>query len=707
MPLTEAHGVAIVGMAGRLPGAGTVREFWQNLRGGICSIGRLSEVDLLAAGEAPALIHAPGYVPATAILDRMEYFDAGFFGFNRLEAAVMDPQHRQLLEVAWEALEDSGHTPERFAGSIGVFAGFGRHAYCTQLVANRKLLEKMGLFLLRHTGNDKDFLTTRIPYCLNLTGPSLNIQSGHATSATAIHLAAQSLLNGECEMALAGGVEIQLPHGRGYLPGPGSGPFVRGSGAGMLVLRRVQDAIADGDHIYAVILGSAVQHGHETASVQAACIARALANAAVDPGEISFIEAHGPGDSAGDRIGLCGLQRTERACALGSVKANIGDLGAAGGVAAVMKTALALDRRQLPPELAQPPIAGSAFFVNEKLQPWQSPTGWPLRAAVTSISRSGATAHVVLGEAPAPVQADFVDGKPAKLLCLSARSESALDRATSRLTQFLRENPGVNLADAAYTLQLGRREFSHRRTLACLNEPEAITVLESNNRKQIFTRIAPSEARPVTFMFSGGGAQYPTMGREIYGTEAVFRQHLDECLRIAQSHGAGQLRAWLFPEPGLESQAAEKLQEPGNSTLSVFMVQYALAQMWMAYGVQPAAMIGHSLGEVTAACLAGVMSLEDAIRLVIARGRLFEALPEGAMLSVSRPEAEVRRMIEGGELCIAAINAADLCVVSGPVAAVARLEELLTTQEIECQRIRINVAAHSSMIEPFLEDFTR
>ena len=632
--MTEANAVAIVGMACRFPGAVSIREFRQNLGG--------------AGG--------PGQAPPAAILERIECFDAGFFGFNRLEASVMDPQHRHLLEVAWEALEDAGYSPEHFAGSIGVFAGSGRHTYFTQLVANRKLVEQMGLFLLRHTGNDKDFLTTRISYCLNLTGPSLNIQCGQATSLAAIHLAARSLLSGECEMALAGGVDLQLPLG------PGQGSVPGGSGAGMVVLRRVRDAIADGDHIYAVMQGSALQHGGQLADLQAACAAKALANAAVAPGEISFIE-------------------------------EAMDLGVAGGVAGVIKAALALDHRQI--------------YVNERLQPWQSFSGGPLRAGVTSISRGGAIAHVVLGEAPAQDPADLADAKPSQLVCLSARSESALERATVRLAGFLRDNPGVNLADAAYTLLRGRRAFSHRRTIACLDVPEAIAALESKNRKQIFSRVAAAEAPPVTFMFSGGGAQYPGMGRQIYGSEPVYRQHLDECLRIAQTHGAGPLRGWLFPEPGLEAQAAGKLQEPGNSILSVFIVQYALAQLWMSYGVQPAAMIGHSLGEVTAACLAGVMSLEDAIRLVIARGRLFEALPEGAMLSVSRPEAEIRMMIEGGPLCIAAINAADLCLVSGPVAAVAQFEDSLSAMEIECQRIKISVAAHSSMIEPFLEDFAR
>ena len=616
--MSEVYGVAIVGIAGRVPGAGNVRDHWRGF------------------GSA---------VPAgSGQLERTQLFDAGFFGFNKLEAAVMDPQHRQLLEVSWEALEDAGHPPEQFRGSIGVFAGSGRHTYFTQLVANRKLLEQMGLFLLRHTGNDKDFLTTRISYCLNLTGPSLNVQNGDATSLAAIHLATQSLLNGECEMALAGGVELRLPDAH---PEAAAGT---GSGAGMVVLRRLQDAMDDGDRIYAVILGSALQQGDP-----ASCRQRALSSAGLRAGEVEFRESDGR------------------------------EAGAASGVLSVIDAALALENGD---------IAGKA--------------GLGLSA------QTGATVQLILGEAPAlpPARpqagAATAQDKPAHLICLSARSAAALDRQTSQFAQFLRDHPTVSLADAAYTLQTGRRAFAHRRTLSCLNRDEAIAGLESiQQRKQVFTRETAGEAPPVTFLFSGGGAQYPSMGREIYATEAVFREQVDECLAIAASLGAGRLRTWLFPEAGGEDAAAVELQKPGNSILSVFVIQYALAQLWISRGIRPAAMIGHSLGEVTAACLAGVMSLEDAIRLVIARGRLFESLPEGGMLSVSLSEAAVRPLIEGTGLCIAAINAADLCVISGPASAISRFEEQLTAREIECQRIRISVAAHSSMIEPFLDAFAR
>ena len=686
--MNQSFGVAIVGMAGRFPGARNIVEYWRNSSTRREYAAGLTPAVAPGDRESPAVSAHPDSVRCAASLDRMEYFDAGFFGFNKREAAVMDPQHRHLLEVAWEALEDAGHPPELFAGSIGVFAGAGRHAYFNRLVANPKVVEQMGLFLLRHTGNDKDFLATRISYCLNLTGPSLNIQSDHATSLVTIHMAARSLLNCECDLALAGAADIQLP------PEPGDPCTGYGSGAGMVVLRRLEDALADGDRIYASILGSAVAStgggdSDRAAASLAACISQALTSARTGPREIGFIQPHGDRTGALDCIELAALRQAfgpDPAAwpVVGSVNAAAGHLGAASGVASVIGTALGLEHRELPASL---PHTGA------------------LHAGVTSLGRGGVVAHVVMAGPPPPA-ATGKDTRPARLVCLSARSQAALDDAGRRLVRFFRENPAADFADATYTLQVGRRAFSHRRTLACRNAEEAIAALESNDRKAVFTQRAAEAPPKVAFMFSGGGAQYAGMGRELYVSEPVFREYVDQALEIARSHGVSDLRQWLYPDAGREELAAAELQKPGNSILSVFLIQYALAQLWISRGVKPDAMIGHSLGEVTAACLAGVMTLEDAIQLVIARGRLFESLPEGAMLSVPLPEAEIRPMLSG-QLCIAVVNARDLCVVSGPLAAVAGLERSLTAGGIDCQRIKISVAAHSSMLDPFLEGFAR
>lgn len=535
----DSSSIAVVGMAVRVPGAGNVGTFWRNLCGGVESVSRYTDEQLIAAGEDPALLGDPHYVRAGAPLEGVELFDAGFFGFSARDAAILDPQHRHFLEVCWEALEDAGHVPESFHGAIGVFAGAGMHDYYVHhLAPNRKLMQDVGQFLVRHTGNDKDFLTTRASYCLNLTGPSIGVQTACSTSLVAIHMAAQSLLNGECDLALAGGVSITLPDRLGYVfregeilsPDGHCRAFDReargtlfGSGSGVVVLRRAADAAADRDHVYAVIRGSAVNNdGRGKVSYlapsldgQARCIAEALAVAAVPASTIGYVEAHGTGTPMGDPIEVAALTQAfgvgagGRSCAIGSVKTNVGHLDTAAGVASFIKASLALKHQVIPQSLnfATPNPAcdfeRSPFHVSAATTVWAR-ADTPRRACVNSLGVGGTNAHVVLEEAPErAAEAHDADTTP-QLLCLSARSPAALDAAAQRLADFLRADRPRALADVAYTLQFGRRAFAHRRTVVASHLDDAIDRLEAS-RGGVSLPV-PAEPPPVVFMFPGGGA---------------------------------------------------------------------------------------------------------------------------------------------------------------------------------------------------------
>lgn len=733
--------VAIVGMAAHLPGAPDVRAYWRNLAAGVESMRDLSEEELAAAGVSPALYQRSNYVRRTVELEGMEHFDAGFFGFSPKDAAITDPQHRHFLEVCWEALEDAGHDPARFGRPIAVFAGSGMTAYMSfNLLTNRELVDEVGLFLLRHTGNDKDFLATRVSYELDLTGPSVNVQTACSTSLVAVHLAVQSLLSGECDMALAGGVTILLPHRRGYLyheneilsPDGRCRPFdeaskgtVFGSGAGVVVLRRLADALAEGDHVYAVIKGSAINNdgagkvGYLAPSVdgQARCVAEALSVAGVDPDGIDYVEAHGTATPVGDPIEVAALTQafrggTQRSgyCGIGSVKSNIGHLDTAAGVASLIKVALALEREALPPSLhfraPNPAIdfAHSPFFVNASLRPWARGAR-PRRATVNSLGVGGTNAHAVIEEAPPRRQAPA--RRPVQLLCLSARSPAALDAASRRLAEHLAEHPALELADVAWTLQTGRRAFAHRRSFAARDAREARALLEGLPRERVHGAEASAEGAPIVFLLPGGGAQYLGMGRGLHEHEPVYRAELERCLALLEPELAGRLRRLLLGEPGTaeERQAwRRELERPSVQLPALFATEYALARTWLSLGLEPAALVGHSMGENTAACLAGVMSLQDALGLVVLRGRLFEQVQPGGMLSVGLAPERLEPLL-GPELALAVVNAPELCVASGPRAAVDALQAELGAREIDCTRIHIDIAAHSALLEPILPAF--
>ena len=730
--------IAIVGMALKVPGADGVDDFWRNLSQGIESIQPQSEEDLLAAGEDPGRLAQANYVRAAALLDKYDHFDPDFFGFGPKEAAILDPQHRKFLEVSWEAMEQAGHVPGQFKGRVGVYAGCGMGSYFYfNICSNPDLVDDVGMFLLRHTGNDKDFLSTRVSHVFDLKGPSLNIQTACSTSLVAVHQARAALMRGECDMALAGGVTIELPQGRGYLykeneilsPDGHCHAFdhraqgtVFGSGAGAVALRRLEDALADGDHIWAVIKGSAINNdgaakaGYLAPSVdgQAEAVRAALSDAGLPPESIGYVECHGTGTYLGDPIEVAALTEAFGGaetpyCGIGSVKTNIGHLDTAAGVVSLIKTSLSLYHKQLVPSLGyeapNPSIAfeGSPFRVSDRLTDWAAEA--PRRAGVNSLGVGGTNAHVVLEEAPARAASEPSDW-PYQILTLSAKSAKALDANASVLADWLRRSAHVPLADVAYTLKTARGAFDKRRVVVARSHAEAADLLEAGDPRRVFSHERLGAEPDVVFMFPGGGAQYAGMARDLYETEPVFRDWMERGLAHLETRSDFDIRAVWLPEPGQEAEANKALLQPSVQLPLIMIVEYALAQLWMSWGVRPAALVGHSMGENTAACLAGVMGFEDCIDLVLLRGQLFDRVPAGGMLSVSLGEAALRAYLADAEaLDMASVNAPELCAVSGPDAALAELGARLTRDGVEFQRIAIDIAAHSRMLEPILEDY--
>ncbi|MEA5621855.1 type I polyketide synthase [Nostoc sp. UHCC 0251] len=727
--------IAIIGLSGRFTGAKNIAEFWQNLCDGVEAISQFSNEELIAAGVDPSLLKNPNYKKAGAVLDDIDLFDAAFFGFNPKEAEMTDPQHRLFLECAWEALENAGYDAQRCESKIGVYAGASLNNYLPfklniDQIGSAHSFQKL-------IGNDKDFLSTRVSYKLNLTGPSLTIQTACSTSLVATALACQSLLNYQCDMALAGGASIRVPQKTGYLHQEGGilspdghcrafdakakGTII-GNGVGVVLLKRLSDAIADGDHIYAVIKGSAINNdgsskvGYTAPSVngQAEAIAEAIALADVEPETITYIETHGTGTALGDPIEIAALTNVFRAetekigfCAIGSVKTNIGHLDAAAGVTGLIKTALALQHKLIPPSLnfEQPnpeiDFANSPFYVNTKLTEW-SATSTPRRAGVSSLGIGGTNAHVILEEAPSVTRVEK-QKRDYQLLVLSAKTDSALETATKNLAQHLRQHPELNLADVAYTLQVGRGVFDYRRFVVCQSTQEAINALETIDPQQVLTHFQEPTGRSITFMFPGQGAQYVGMGKELYQTEPTFREQVDRCCLLLKPHLGLNLHSVIYPHES-EKEVTEQLKQTSLAQPALFVIEYALAQLWISWGISPQAMIGHSIGEYVAACLAGVMSLEDALTLVAVRGRLMQEMPVGAMLSVSASAAEVKTFLNE-DLALAASNAPSLCVVSGSYDAIDKIAEKLTVKGIECRSLHTSHAFHSQMMEPMLEPF--
>jgi acyl transferase domain-containing protein/acyl carrier protein len=730
--------VAIIAMNGRFPGARNVDQFWDNLRQGIESISFFSTEELRKSGINPAVIGRQEYVNAKGILDGIELFDASFFGFNPREAEIMDPQHRIFLECAWETFEAAGYDPKTYKGPIGVYAGVSRNTYLlANVYANPAILELTGHFQAM-LGNDKDFVPTRVSYKLNLRGPSMAVQTACSTALVAVSLAAQSLLNYQCDMALAGGISIKVPQIAGYTyqeGGIGSPDghcrafdaraqgTVSGSGAGLVLLKRLADARADGDNILAIIRGWALNNdgyakvGYTAPSVdgQAEVIAAAQALAGVSAETISYIETHGTGTPLGDPIEVAALTRAFRAstdkrqfCAIGSVKTNVGHLDTAAGIAALIKTVQALRHKELPPSLnfeqpnPQIDFASSPFYVNSRLAPW--PRGsTPRRAGVSSFGIGGTNAHMILEEAP-PVSSTS-SLRPQQLLLLSAKTASALETATGNLANHLKHSSELNLADVAYTLGIGRSAFSHRRAVVCSDLQDAVQALESPEVGRIRTSEHEASNRPVVFMFPGQGAQYVNMAAGLYEVEASFRKDVDLCAELLGPQIGLDLRDVLYPSSANQGAASDLLNQTFITQPALFTIEYALARLWMRWGVAPTAMIGHSIGEYVAACLAGVFSLEDALALVAERGRLMQSLPAGSMLAVMLPAPEVQRYLHGG-LAMAALNAESVCVVSGATQEISALETELGKLGIGCRLLKTSHAFHSSMLDPILVKFT-
>lgn len=741
-----ATGIAIVGMACRFPGASNPDTFWENIRTGVESILTLDREELLRNGVSESQIDDRCYVGRCAVLDGYDRFDAGFFGYSPLEASIMDPQHRQFLECAWESLESAGYDPSQYEGSIGVYAGSGYNTYLARhLLPNEAFVQQHGFFLLRHTANDKDFLSTTASYKFDLKGPSINIQTACSTSLVAVHAACQSLQGRECDMALAGGVTIELPQGQGYLYAEGEilspdghcRPFdaeargtVFGSGVGVVVLKRLQDAIDAGDTIFAVIKATAVNNdGSEKVSYlapsvkgQAAAITEALGMADVEPDTIGFVECHGTGTPMGDPVEVAALSEAfglvgarAQYCALGSVKANIGHLDTAAGVAALIKAAQIVRYGEIPPmvnfssHMSAIKWAQTPFYVPDSLRSWASPE-LPRRACVNSLGVGGTNAHVVLEQAP---EVPLGQGaRDCQLVVISARNERTLESARLQLVNYLEKHrerlqDREAFADVTYTLGVGRKSFSHRAYIVAQNVDDAILQLQDLKLGQVSTKTTKSMPPKLVFMFAGGGSQYPGMGRDLYQTERVYRESVDLCLNLLDRHIDFDLRELLFPDSDRHDWAANEMRRPSRSVVSLFVTQYSLSQLFQSWGIAPEALVGHSLGENTAACLAGVFSLSEALGLVALRGKLFEkveAITEGGMLSVQLPLRELQPLLSH-ELDIAAHNGEEMVVVSGPDAALSRLEATLNTYDHEHQRVRIRVAAHSRYLEPVLEEF--
>ncbi len=716
--------IAVIGISGRFPGSNSVEDFWQNLLDGK----ELTSIFSQKEG---------GKIEAGSILKDIEKFDASFFGFNPREAEVLDPQHRLFLESAWEALEIAGYDSQREKRPIGVFAGVGLSTYWMNniYVHPKKFDGRDGLQNV--ISFDKDYVPTLVSYKLNLTGPSFSVGTACSSSLVAVHLACQSLLAGECDLALAAGVAVKAPQNETTLcPGEIVSPegkcrafdanakgIVGGNGLGVVTLKRLEDAIADRDCIYAVIKGSAMNNDgamkvgytapSETGQVKVLKAAQMIAE--VDPETITYIEAHGTGTALGDPIEVAAMTEAFRSstqkqgyCAIGSVKTNVGHLDAAAGITGFIKAVLAVKSGFLPPSLhfeqpnPQIDFENSPFYVNTELKEWR-PENMPRRAGVNSFGIGGTNVHVILEEAP-ELQKN-TKSRSHQLLLLSAKTDKALEVATNNLGDYLNQHSDINLADVAYTLQVGRKQFQHRRMMVVENLSDAVTVLNSQEGQKILTQAVKNSNRPLIFMFTGQGSQYVNMGRDLYENETIFRDTCDQCFEILKSHLKVNLKDIIYPDSEDIETATEQLQQTALTQPALFVIEYALAKLWMSWGIIPQGMIGHSIGEYVAACLADVFTLEDALMLVANRGKLMQELPPGAMLSVNLSSEEIVQFLDGN-LSLAAINGPKLCVISGDFASIEELEIKLKKALIAYRRLHTSHAFHSPMMEPIVKPFT-
>jgi len=783
---TQRSDIAIIGMAGRFPGASTIEQYWQNLRDGVESLTFFSEEELLASGLEPALINNPAYVRARPILkaEEVEGFDAAFFGYSPREAELTDPQHRLFLECCWEALEHAGYDAERYPGMIGMFGGTNISNYMLGLAMHPELLDGVDDYQLI-VGNDKDSLATSISYKMNLKGPSLTIQTFCSTSLVATHLACQSLLNGESDLAMAGGVSLRIPFKAGYLYQQGgqespdghcytfdarAGGSTFGDGAGVVVLKRLEDALADGDTIHAVIKGSAINNdgslkvSYTAPSVngQAEVVMQALAHADLSPEQISYVEAHGTATELGDPIEFASLTKAFRSqtqrtnfCAIGSVKTNVGHMDRAAGVSGLIKVVESLKHGEIPPSLnfesPNPAIdfATSPFYVNTSLAPWPRAVE-PRRAGVNSLGMGGTNVHMIVEEAPETVPSG--PSRPYQILPLSARTPSALEAASQRLRTHMLAHPDVPLADIAYTLQIGRKQLEQRTVLICRDREEALAQLDGT----LLIQQEKHTDRPVALLFSGVGEQYAGMAGDLYAQEPVFRECVDRCCTFLLQRFqvdllplfANELDAINGAGTGAEADALKRvptgdvvnrvgmgdvvnrvntggldlramvgrgaatretrISDSVQAQCSTFVLEYALTQLLRSWGLRPQALLGYSLGEYIAATVAGVFSLDDALSLVVQRARLLASLPPGAMLAVFAAAEQVQSFLHSEEgVEIAIFTSPGMCVLAGPEKSLEQVAARLRTTEIVSRFVESEYAFHSSHMAPIQAQLTR
>jgi len=774
MDTDTPDGIAIVGMAGRFPKSPNLQRFWENLCQGFEGVSVFSNEELEQAGIGSDLLRHPDYVKAKGFLDNADLFDAGFFGFSPREAELTDPQMRLFLECAWEVLESAGWDPDKFSGLIGVYAGMSFSSYMWQFAGDDAELDSVSAFRTVMGGAEKDHLATTVSYRLNLRGPSFNIQTACSTSLAAVHVAARAVMTYECDMALAGGVSVSAPLRCGYLYEPGGiasadghcrsfdangSGSVAGDGVGIVLLKRLEDAIAARDKIYAVIKGSAANNdGHRKVGFsapaiegQAEAISMALAAASSNCESIGYIEAHGSATAIGDPIEIAALNQVYSQAALkpgsiavGSVKSNIGHLNAAAGVAGLIKATLAVSHGWIPASVnfrqANPkiPFERGPFRVNQTLSPWPD-SNKPRRAGVSSFGIGGTNVHVILEEAPQMKPSE--PAKPFQLIVISAKTRAALERATDRLSAHLHEHQEQNLADIAFTLQEGRKAFEHRRIAVGRDLSETAAVLQARTPSQVLTAVAPSARRPVAFLFPGLGDQYLDMGRGQYESEPDFAKHVDYCCEFLQPFLGRDLRKIMYPTERVRLQSEVSTEErldfrsliqrgnvqrrdvqpkgddssPATQEIhrtrwaqpALFVTEYALAKLWMSWGIVPASLMGYSIGEFVAACLAGVISLDDSLRMLAVRAQSIERLAPGAMLAIGAPEAQVSPLLTSG-VSVAGINGNSLCVVAGTPEAVDALQDrLLREGEIVCRRLLAGHAFHSPLMQPVAEELTK
>lgn len=708
--------VAVIGMSGRFPAAPDIESFWRLLCEGREGIRDFDDAELLRHGALEEDLRHPKYVRAGAPLDDPELFDARLFGVTPRDAELMDPQHRVLLEVTFAALEDAGYGDSSHRPLTGVFVGSSMSHYAFQIHSHGQMRGPMGS-LQALLGNGESHLATRISHKLDLRGPSLFVQTACSTSLTAVHLACRSLLSHECDMAIAGGSSITMSHPSGYIHMEGAmlspdgrcrsfdadaGGTVIGNGAGAVILKRLADAVQDGDTIYAVVLGSAVNNdgaqkiGYTAPSVegQATVIAEALSMAQVDSASVGFVEAHGTATIVGDPIEVSSLVQVYRgtpgSCWIGSVKSNMGHLLAAAGVCGFIKAVLAVSRGRIPPTVhfrkPNPHIdfASTPFRVADKLIDWPRGNA-PRRAAVSSFGIGGTNAHVIIEEPP--VLSPASSGSGPYLLPVSALSAKALRDNALALAAAVRTGP-ADLADIEFTLQNGRQPWPLRIAVLADSRQQAAEDLQ----RAAETDPPPGRGGRAVWLFPGQGSQRPGMFTRLLAREGEFRRRFSECAGVFAAETGSDLARLIAPGANLEVLTATQISQP-----ALFAVEYALARQWQHWGLLPGILIGHSVGEYAAACLAGVFSPEDAMRIVVARGRLLQAQPTGAMLAVSLPvEAAVK--LAGDGLALAAVNAAQRCVLSGPTDAIERLQLRLSAERVRVQRLRVSHAFHSPMM---------